>query len=154
MIGPSGSKIKQLIEENGGKEKVKVMFPKNTVSGDMNSINITAPASSLEIIKASLQKVALSRVLGKGSNFKLLLAESDCNVVTESLVVPKIDSKIVFGKNYEHLIDMMKRFGVTIWLSSDKDSIAVKIVAAEAQVNEFKKCLAAMKVLIIKYRVE
>ncbi|KAJ3082951.1 hypothetical protein HK102_001369 [Quaeritorhiza haematococci] len=180
IIGPSGSRIKKVIEAFGGPDKVKVQFPK--VGGDadasQDTVVLKANKRVLPELKKELEKI-LAEVLGgssgsderpaspgkKGGKAKggqqgeveSILDGEQVAVVEEILKVPRAEIPRIVGRGGEGLKEVMRKFGVSVWVAEkgteqddDGDETAVRIVGRRGKEKDVE---AARDEIASKLRV-
>ena len=147
MIGPSGATIKAFIEAYGGKEKIRITFPKSDLL--QNNILITTAFHKQEKVQSDLVALATAKLHSSQSRFHSIMHQEDPTTIVDTLSIPMSDSRFVFGKNYEILLESMKKFGVTIWVTKTDELCKVAIVAASRNEKEIMECTEELKVCLI-----
>ncbi|KAJ3162355.1 hypothetical protein HDU86_004835 [Geranomyces michiganensis] len=158
IIGPAGSRIRALVEELGGQDKIKIQFPR--ASGDVSSaqdaITVKGNIKMLAKIRESLIAIihsAFAEEPKRGSVSVPILEKDSENSIHDTLSIPKADGQRVAGRTGDGLIDVMRRFNVTVWYRDSKEdakSINVVIVAPVGKDADIK---SAKTELFSKVRV-
>ncbi|KNC96828.1 uncharacterized protein SPPG_07662 [Spizellomyces punctatus DAOM BR117] len=147
IIGPGGSKIRSVIDNFGGPDKLKVQFPRAHVdpASAQDTVTIKAHLRVVPEVQKELERLvheALSSEEGETREVELVGRSGDSNVVEKIISIPKADSNRVAGRSGEGLMDVMKRFGVTVWYeegSEQDDFVKIRIAARigkESDVHE------------------
>ncbi|KAI8847446.1 hypothetical protein BC829DRAFT_444624 [Chytridium lagenaria] len=133
IIGPSGSRIKTVIDSFGGPEKVKVQFPPrgDSAFGGPQSNIITLKAHTRDVEKL---KAAVLRLAG-------------AEVVETTFEVPRGEVSRIMGKGGENVKEMMRKSGVNVWITGEEeaDEVAVRVVARKGQEASVKKAVDEIK---------
>jgi predicted PilT family ATPase len=145
IIGPSGSHIKEFIN-HFGMDNVRANFPKGGLSSkeNYNAVTFTANESLHEEIKTKLEESIAS--LLKSTKFPGIITPDVANTKAE-VTIPKEDVNFVCGKSFETLVDLMKKYGVSIWLKSLANTVSVIIcgtAALQKEVNSVKSDLMVL----------
>ncbi|KAJ3180003.1 hypothetical protein HDU87_002226 [Geranomyces variabilis] len=154
IIGPAGARIRALVEKLGGQDKIKIQFPRanGDVSSSHDAIAVKANKKLLAEIRENLIELihsAFAEEPKRGSPSVPILEKDSEDSVQDSLTIPKADGQRVAGRTGDGLIDVMRRFNVTVWFHDSKEdakSINVIIVAPagkEADVKAAKAELAS-----------
>ncbi|KAJ3219938.1 hypothetical protein HDU67_008467 [Dinochytrium kinnereticum] len=149
IIGPSGSRIKTVIDSFGGPEKVKVQFPPrgDSAYGGVSASIVTLKAHTreLEALKKAVLKVT-AEVLGSEEK-PIQLIDEAAGVVESSLEIPKGEISRIIGKGGDHLKELMRKFNVNIWVVEEEEGadVSVRVVATKANESNVTKALEEIK---------
>ncbi|KAJ3188442.1 hypothetical protein HDU85_005593 [Gaertneriomyces sp. JEL0708] len=121
IIGPAGTRIRGLVEQFGGPEKVKIQFPRansDPTSAD-DVISVKAHGKAVSSIKDQLVKLVTEALAEKDSlGIRVAGYEGDEDVVEEVVTVPKAEVQRIVGRGGDSLTDLLKRFDVTVWMAN------------------------------------
>ncbi|KAI8813169.1 hypothetical protein BJ742DRAFT_735491 [Cladochytrium replicatum] len=133
VIGPSGSRIKKLIDSHGGRDKVNVQFPR-AGSGDI--VSIKGHVKTLESARAGV--IAILREALKEDNVEV---KGSVPVFGEDETL--VEDKVVLGKGdvprAGTVKEWMGRYGVGLWLEEDGTETVLRIAGTEDSAIEAVK---------------
>ena len=129
LLGPSGSRVKKLIDENGGANKVRINLLRSKEEKDY--IAIKAHSDSVPSIKKAVNELIAS-LTGFDSSF-------DGEYVQDSIKISRADISRVTGRGNESLKEMQTKFGVFVTLGdSTGDEVSVEMLAPKGTSVDFE----------------
>ncbi|KAI8900634.1 hypothetical protein BC833DRAFT_581227 [Globomyces pollinis-pini] len=145
VIGPGGSTIKNVIEQFGGADKVRINFPKNDAHQHSTAVTITTRATDLEAIKKSLLDLVKQLIVGTSTKSKFVeLVHGNADIV-DHFSVPKNEANFVLGRNLESLVEWMNVYGVSLWMDdATSDAVHIRILAKQSLADQ----VSALKLAI------
>jgi transcription antitermination factor NusA-like protein len=114
IIGPSGNRIKEVLDSFGS-EKVRATFPKGGLNSkdDFNAIVFTANESIHNEIKEKLAECITTLI---DSTTYPGIVEPHNAAHSAEVAIFRDDIAFVCGKSFELLVELMKKYNVTPWI--------------------------------------
>ncbi|KAI8803718.1 hypothetical protein BJ742DRAFT_857380 [Cladochytrium replicatum] len=138
VIGPSGSRIKKLIDSHGGRDKVNVQFPR---AGAGDIVSIKGQVKTLESARAGVITILKEALKEDGVEVKgaVPVFGEDETLVEEKVVLGKGDVPRAGAVK-----EWMGRYGVGLWVEEDGSETVLRIAATEdSAIEAVKKELAS-----------
>ncbi|KAJ3225632.1 hypothetical protein HK099_006465 [Clydaea vesicula] len=161
IIGPSGSRIKKIIDQFGGNDKIKIQFPaanhkgsKSANNFEQDAVIIQAHKDLLPEIEEQIKNLVSSVYAGQDENDETILDES--SIVEQVISIPRSDIGQVIDRGGRNLKDLMSRFGVNIWISDvdSKDAdVPVSVVRIVSTPGKEEEVENAKNEILSKLRV-
>ncbi|KAJ3109827.1 hypothetical protein HDU97_000057 [Phlyctochytrium planicorne] len=150
IIGPSGSRIKTVIDSFGGPEKVKVQFPPRgdgAIPGvDPNIVTLKAHTRDIAKLRKAIEKLA-AEVIGTEEKPISLINESEAIAESETQI-PKSEISRIMGKGGDHIKDLIRKYHVNIWVTGEEEEgidVTVRVVAKKSDEANVKKVIDEVK---------
>ena len=117
VIGPSGTKIKTVIDKFGGPEKIKVQFPHASAGESISEeVIIKAHQNILEQAKAEIEALV-------ASIYGIADVEGEDNAVyQEETEIPRSEVSRIVDRGGKGLKELMAKHNVNIWITDNDES--------------------------------
>jgi hypothetical protein len=151
----SGSRIKKVIDEFGGSERVKVQFPArndNALGGDeANTVFIKAHESQIQALRTAIIEVVNEILTGDEptAERQTFIDSEVVDTVEDSTLIPKSEVSRIIGRGSEGLKEIMRTHKVLIWITDSEDdesNATVRVVAPSGSDDLISAALEEIKV--------